>query len=90
MTSRIASVVLVLVAVLVCVPAQSAAAGDQSRQKCEPWQLVNPLPTAFDLNGVAFGDGRWAAVGGHGTALTSTDRVRWREVATPMFRHPCW
>jgi hypothetical protein len=40
------------------------------------WQWVNPLPTGNNLNGVAYGNGRYVAVGDQGTIETSTDDGR--------------
>ena len=41
------------------------------------WHWRNPLPQGNDLNGVAFGNGTFVAVGGHGTVLTSSDGINW-------------
>jgi hypothetical protein len=41
------------------------------------WHWRNPLPPAAILRGVAYGDGTWVAVGGHGTVYTSRDGQSW-------------
>lgn len=47
------------------------------------WQLVSPLPTAADLHDVAWGAGRYLAVGSDGTVLTSPDMVGWEVLPCP-------
>ena len=37
------------------------------------WQWRNPTPQGNDYNGVAYGNGRFVAVGNAGTITTSTD-----------------
>jgi photosystem II stability/assembly factor-like uncharacterized protein len=55
------------------------------------WVLRNPLPTGMNLYSVAFGNGRFVAVGGiygfRGVFLISTDGVSWskRETDTSFF-----
>ena len=58
-----------------------AAAGAQ-QPRCSAWELVNPRPQANHLRDVAFGGGRWVAVG-EGTAVVSTDAVTWSAVTLP-------
>ena len=41
------------------------------------WHWANPQPQGNDLKAVAYGGGRYAAVGKSGTVLTSTDNVAW-------------
>ncbi len=47
---------------------------------CGPWQQVLPWPTDATLRGVAYGDGRFVAVG-EGVALVSEDGVVWTVAA---------
>jgi hypothetical protein len=54
--------------------------GEQPR--CSAWELVNPRPQANHLRDVAFGGGRWVAVG-EGIAVVSTDAVTWSAVPLP-------
>ena len=42
-----------------------------------PWTWRNPTPTGNDLWAVAYGAGRYVAVGRAGTILTSSDAVSW-------------
>ena len=48
-----------------------------SGQSCGPWRWINPLPQGNTLSGVAFGGGRYVAVGRAGTILVSDDGVAW-------------
>ena len=57
------------VALLVALPALAL-------DPCGEWQRVFPWPTDASLEGVAWGHGRFVAVGG-GVALTSEDSVIW-------------
>jgi hypothetical protein len=57
-----------------------ACSGEQPR--CSAWELVNPRPQANHLRDVAFGGGRWVAVG-EGVAVVSTDAVTWSAVPLP-------
>ena len=50
--------------------------------RCSGWELVNPRPQANHLRDVAFGGGRWVAVG-EGTAVVSTDAQAWRAAPLP-------
>ena len=43
----------------------------------ETWHPRSPLPTANTLNGVAYGNGRFVAVGDNGTIVTSSNGVDW-------------
>jgi len=47
------------------------------------WQLLSPLPTASDIHDVAWGAGRYLAVGAGGTVLTSPDMVGWEVLPSP-------
>ncbi len=47
---------------------------------CDRWRPVNPLPITEDLNGVAYRDGVYLAVGDDGAMLTSGDEVSWQVV----------
>jgi hypothetical protein len=46
------------------------------------WTVRQPLPTANRLNGVAYGDGKYVAVGDLGTIIISTDGTNWSRVAS--------
>ncbi len=52
------------------------------------WSWRNPRPTGNDLNGIAWGNGQYVAVGANGIILTSPDGVDWcprtPNVATPQ------
>jgi hypothetical protein len=65
-----------VIAVLLC-----AAAGAQ-QPRCSGWELVNPQPQANHLRDVAFGGGRWVAVG-EGVAVASADAAAWSAVPLP-------
>src|SRR5438552_12540367 len=52
-----------------------------SAQVCSEWLWSNPLPQGNRLNGVAFGNGTFVAVGANGTVLTSPGGASW----TPRF-----
>ncbi|WP_241674723.1 InlB B-repeat-containing protein [Paenibacillus luteus] len=41
------------------------------------WTIRSPYPTSDNLQGVAYNDGTYVAVGGNGTLLTSTDLTSW-------------
>src|SRR5215204_5140538 len=41
----------------------------------------NPLPTPMDLNGVAYGDGRFVAGGDYGELIMSTNGLDWQRLA---------
>ncbi len=60
-----------VLATLAFLPAAAAPA----LEPCDPWQWVYPWPTASSLGGVAYGDGRFVAVGRE--ALVSEDGVVW-------------
>jgi hypothetical protein len=47
------------------------------RSALDHWRWVSPRPQGNDLNAVAFGNGRFVAVGDLGTLLTSTDGMTW-------------
>jgi hypothetical protein len=52
--------------------------GTQSFAATEPyWNWRNPLPQGNDYNGVAYGNGRFVAVGAAGTITTSADGRTW-------------
>lgn len=57
------------------------AAGAQP-PRCSAWELVNPRPQANHLRDVAYGDGRWVAVGEE-TTVVSTDAAAWTAVPLP-------
>lgn len=42
------------------------------------WTWRNPQPQGNGLRGVAYGNGRFVAVGGYGAIVTSTDGLNWR------------
>lgn len=44
----------------------------------DEWQLRNPLPTPYQLDSVAYGNGLFVAIGMRGTVLTSADGILWR------------
>lgn len=46
------------------------------------WEQVFPLPTGRNLHGVAYGNGRFVAVGDVGTVITSPDGEQWNLVAS--------
>jgi PKD repeat protein len=50
---------------------------------CDEWRLVNPLPSERHLNDVAFGEGRYVAVGDGGTMLSASSHVVWESEASP-------
>ncbi len=52
--------------------------------KQDAWTWRNPTTTGNDLWAVAYGAGRYAAVGRAGTVLTSTDGSAWTQVAQLM------
>jgi hypothetical protein len=70
---------LLLVATMALL-ARCICASEQPR--CSGWELVNPSPQANHLRDVAFGDGRWVAVG-EATAVVSMDAVAWGAVPLP-------
>ena len=43
----------------------------------DTWTWRNPLPTGNTLNGIAYGNGQFVAVGVAGTIVTSADGVNW-------------
>src|SRR2546426_1054068 len=43
----------------------------------DTWLWRNPLPTGNYVNGIAYGNGQFVAVGNLGTILTSTDGTNW-------------
>src|SRR6516164_1629047 len=47
-------------------------------QTCGDWSWSNPLPQGSALSGVAWGAGRFVAVGDGGTVLTSADGESWK------------
>ena len=51
----------------------------------DTWHVrTTPLsPTALNLEGVAFGNGRWVIVGDDGLILSSTDGSQWTQEANP-------
>ncbi len=53
--------------------------------RCSAWELVNPSPQANHLRDVAYGGGRWVAVG-EGVAVVSQDAAPW--TAVPVAGHP--
>jgi len=61
-------------AVIVAVLASGSLAASEIR--CSPWELVTPSPQANHLRDVAYGGGRWVAVG-EGTTVVSTDAAKW-------------
>ena len=69
-----------IVAAAVAITLSAGAGAEQPR--CTPWELVNPWPQANHLRDVAFGGGRWVAVG-EGVAVVSTDAAAWAAVTLP-------
>ncbi len=63
-------------------------------QVCSNWQVVAGNPNSgFRLNDVAWGGGRWVAVGEAGIILTSSDGLAWRRVSPlggPTFGKVVW
>lgn len=57
------------------------------------WVVRQPLPTANQLHGVAYGDGKFVAVGELGTIVVSGDGTNWSRVAsgvtTPLYAVAC-
>ncbi len=49
----------------------------------DDWRPRNPLPTASDLSGVAYGNGRFVAVGNYSTILISNDGLEWSAISQP-------
>jgi hypothetical protein len=47
------------------------------RTRIDDWRWVKPRPQGNGLGSVTFGNGRFVAVGGHGTMLNSTDGTTW-------------
>ena len=41
------------------------------------WSWANPYPQGNDLEAISYGNGKFVAVGVHGTIITSADRVTW-------------
>lgn len=64
---------LLLHAVLALIPTSDRLRADS----LDNWQWKNPLPTGNQLNGIAYGNGLFVAVGGLGTVVTSPDGVTW-------------
>ena len=63
-------VFLGLTCFLLTIPAMVAA-------PFEVWHPRSPLPTASTLNGVAYGNGRFVAVGDNGSIVTSSNGLDW-------------
>lgn len=72
MRRHIASL-LVMVMMVALWPVAAAAADDVP---VPVWHWRNPLPQGISLSDVAYGNGRWVALG-RGTVLTSTDGKTW-------------
>ncbi len=62
---------LVLPFLIFCLIAAPGLAGDQH------WEWVTPTPQGHNLSDAASGHGVTVAVGGDGTAITSTDGGEW-------------
>jgi hypothetical protein len=50
---------------------------DSGTPTTSDWKWANPLPQGNDLTDVAWGNGRYVAVGLYGTVLTSDDGLSW-------------
>ena len=50
---------------------------DSGTPTTSDWKWANPLPQGNDLTDVAWGNGRYVAVGLYGTVLTSDDGLTW-------------
>lgn len=48
----------------------------------DTWAWRNPLPQGHALTSVTFGNGRYVAVGAHGTVLISSNRLDWTVAST--------
>jgi hypothetical protein len=55
----------------------SLAPSNSPADGLDHWHWRNPLPQGNSINSVAFGNGRFVAVGDFGTVLTSTDGLSW-------------
>jgi len=53
--------------------------GVSASEALDQWYWRNPSPNGNDLNGVAYGNGTFVAVGGGGTIMTSTDGHLWEQ-----------
>ena len=53
--------------------------GISASEVLDQWYWRNPYPTGNDLNGVAYGNGTFVAVGAGGTIMTSTDGHLWEQ-----------
>jgi len=49
----------------------------QGADPLDSWTWRNPLPTANNLYGIAYGNGLFVAVGASGTIITSNDGLNW-------------
>jgi hypothetical protein len=56
---------------------QLSAFTSASADALDSWQWRNPLPQGSTLNGIAYGNGLFVAVGKSGTIVTSTDAKAW-------------
>jgi hypothetical protein len=65
-TGRVGGIFLLLLCVL---PSLAAP--------LDKWYVRSPLPTAFNLNAVAYGNGKFIAVGDGGTMVISTNATDW-------------
>src|SRR5262249_48857660 len=63
-------------------PVPTPPARTTGSDKVGPWTVRQPLPTANQLYGVAYGDGKFVAVGEKGTIVVSGDGTNWSRVAS--------
>src|SRR5262245_51906779 len=65
----------------------------RASDKVGPWTVRQPLPTANQLHAVAYGDGKFVAVGELGTIVVSADGTNWNRVTsgitTPLYAVAC-
>jgi outer membrane protein assembly factor BamB len=52
-----------------------------SQDPMSNWRWRNPLPDGNDLNGLAYGNGKFVAVGSYGRIYTSTDKITWTKMS---------
>lgn len=58
------------------------SSGVSQADPLDNWHWRNPLPQGNHLNGVAFGNGIFVAVGDEGTILTSSDGATWNKMTS--------
>jgi PKD repeat protein len=75
--------VAVMSASIVATFASGASSPGVAAFECEDWRLVHPLSVSENLNGVAYADDHYVAVGDNGTIIISPSYVGWRTVDSP-------